>query len=227
MAARESGEKQIFGVTVAVVAVVLVVVGVFTFLSYRKLSNIRKETRDLTRKIEDHDKVIAEKPRLENELRASQARFDNVRTYLPDDRDVDGLIEALRSKCLEANLTFSKLDRVASPGAAAGRKAQGKDVEEILFKGEFAGSYHSLAKFVSMVEDWEHFKRFVSITDFSVDAGEKGLAYDTGAQRHEVSMTLELYKYAEAKTPATGPATPATPPGTAKPAGAGSGTASQ
>jgi Tfp pilus assembly protein PilO len=193
------GEKQVFVVTIVVVSIVLVIVGTFTYLSYKNYCGLTDKKKVLDKKIDEHDLVIAEKPTKEAELNASRARFENVKRYLPDTKAVDTLLDAFSTKCIESKLKLHRLERVTQ--IATRRPGQGvkQDVEEIQFKGEFRGSYHSLAKFVSMVEDWEHFKRFVSITEFRMKAGEKGLAFDTGTQMHTVAMTFRLYKYEEPK----------------------------
>jgi Tfp pilus assembly protein PilO len=211
VAGREMGERQLFGVTVVLVGLVLVVVGVFTFLSYRKFSKLTEDIRTLNRKIEEHGRVVDKREDVENAVAAMQSRFDNVKKYLPENREIDRLLDTFANKCIEARLEMSKLEKGrATTSRRRGKAAASRDVEKIQFRGDFKGSFHSLAKFVSMVEDWEHFNRFVSITTFRVAAADKGVAFDTGAQMHSISMTLELYKYEE----------PTTTPAPKKPAGA-------
>jgi Tfp pilus assembly protein PilO len=201
------GEKQVFVITIVVVSIVLVIVGTFTYLSYQNYCRLTDDKRKLDLKIDDHDQVIAQKPVKEAELNASRARFENVKRYLPDTRAVDTLLDAFSTKCIESKLKLHKLERVTRVSATRRPRGPRQDVAKIEFKGEFKGSFHSLAKFVSMVEDWEHFKRFVSITEFKMKAGEKGMAFDTGTQMHTVAMTFQLYKYEEPKRAALPTAT--------------------
>jgi len=207
--ANEMGEKQLFGITVAVAAVVLIFVGVLNFLSYRKYSSLQQEIEKFKKEIKAHDIVIGTRKRVKRDLEDATARFDAVKQYLPSDKEVRQLIGNFSKKCIESGLKNRKLKWVTVAGAARRPGArQKKDYESIKYECEFLGTFHSLAKFVSKVEDWKHFKRFVSITKFKMTAAQKGLAFDTGVQNHEIKMTLELYKYQAAK-PAGGVTKPA------------------
>jgi Tfp pilus assembly protein PilO len=194
--AKEMGEKQLFGITIAIVVLVLLVVGVFTFLGYRRFGMLSDEIQDLDRKIKTHGDTCRRKKSLELKMQGMKSNFENVRQYLPDDREVAKLIKAFHDKCIEAKLNVAALKKsTVSAGRGRGRGRQAIQVEKIQYKGKFTGTFHSLARFVSMVEDWEHFKRFVSITDFEIKAANKGMDFDSGAQLHKISMLFELYKY--------------------------------
>jgi len=191
------GEKQLFGITIAIVVLVLLVVGVFTFLGYRSFSRLIDERRSLDAKIAAHRMTIKKRQDLDSKMEGMKARFDNVKQYLPDEKEVEKLLNAFSDKCIEAKLEVVKLEKAKASG---GRRRRGAgaakiQVEKLQFKGKFKGTFHSLAKFISMVEDWEHFKRFVSITEFKAQAAEMGMAFDSGAQLHEMDMVFELYMY--------------------------------
>jgi Tfp pilus assembly protein PilO len=85
--------------------------------------------------------------------------------------------------------------------------------DTVRYRAEFRGSFHQMARFISQIENWKQFKRFVNISAYSVEATSKGTAFDDNKQRHVIKMTLELYRYQEpAAAPATpGPAAPAKP----------------
>ncbi len=198
------GEKQLFGLTIAIVVLVLLVVGVFTFLGYRRFSRLVTERNGLNAKIAAHRTTAKKKPDLESKMEGMKSRFENVKRYLPDEKEVEKLLHAFSDKCIEAKLEVVKIEKAKAKG---GRRRRGAgaakiQVEKLQFKGKFRGTFHSLAKFVSMVEDWEHFKRFVSITEFKAKAAGGGMAFDSGSQLHEMNMVFELYMYQPPKAKA-------------------------
>jgi Tfp pilus assembly protein PilO len=216
VAAKETGEKQIFGITIGIFALVLVVVGLLVFLSARKLNehNNNAEKYEAERKkaaeIAEQEKAVLQKKR------DTEARAKECSQYLPKDDDVERTLLSLNDKCNEANLSSTTLKLDSS--ATQGRPGQVRAAHEtIRYKGEFEGSFHQIAKFVSAVENWKTFNRFLSIAAFSMEADERGMTFDDGHQKHKVKMTLELYKYREPVAAASGPAK-GTPP--AKPTAA-------
>ncbi len=199
MPAKEMGEKQLFLITAIIAAVVLLGLGVFTFLRYRHLNAVNAEKETYDELIEKHDEVIKDKEDVETEIRNSKDRFNKVKQYLPDAREVATLIYAFGNKCIDSKLEILTLEEPrATTTRRRGTPIQ-KDIEKIKYDCEFKGTFHALASFISKIENWETFQRFVSITKFSVKAADDGLAFDDDVQKHEISMTLELYKYKEPK----------------------------
>jgi Tfp pilus assembly protein PilO len=182
-----------------VVALLLVVVGVFTFLAWRERGRLVDEDTQLERKIKEHERVISREENLKARMDGMKLRFANVRQYLPDEKEVDKLINAFSDKCIEAKLEVVKLSKTRAQSSRRRGRGRGgagtQQVEKLQYQGKFTGTFHSMAKFVSMVEDWEHFKRFVSITDLKTKAAKDGMVFDSGAQQHDMTMTFELYMY--------------------------------
>jgi len=214
VAVKESGEKQIFGITIGIFALVVVVVGVFIFFSVRRLGQIRAETEkyEAARKA---SQVVADKKKdKEREKKETEARTADCNEYLPKDDDVERTLLSLSGRSKDAGLDSTSLKKEVQ--STAGRPGQNKtSYETIRYKGDFEGTFHQLARFVGSVENWETSRRFVNITAFAMDSDSKGMAYDDGVQKHKIRMTLELYKYQyqeKAATPA-GPATPGAPAG--------------
>ena len=196
MAAKEMGEKQIFGITVGVFAAILLVVGTLIYLSFSSLSRINTDSRNFERQEKDARKIADRKTEVTRTRNEIKDRVDDCLQYLPKADEVQRMLENLSAKSTDAGLgsTTIKIDvapNLARPGAT-------KPVyETIRYKCEFLGSFHQLAKFVSGMENWKTFKRFVNITAFAMEADSKGLVFDDGAQKHLIKMTLELYKYPE------------------------------
>ncbi len=209
MPGKETGEKQLFTITIIIVVVVLLAVGVIAFLSYRKYSGLTAKTEESRKAIKKYDDIIKDEKDLTKKIEDSEARFGRVEQYLPDEREVAKLINAFTSKCIEARLKIAKLEKArATTALRRGQVAVQRDIEKINYDCKFKGTFHALAGFISKIEDWEHFKRFVSITKFNMKAADDGLAFDDGKQLHEITMTLELYKYKEPPKPVV----PQTPP---------------
>ena len=203
--AKELGEKQLFIVTIVVFAVVLVGLGVFSYMSYRKYDTLTATNAQLDKEIDEFQKVIDKEPDLEKELKQSEDRFTAVQEYLPKDKDVRRLLDDFAQKCRDANLENLKMAPEVNRTAARGKKAGAGDYETLRYKCEFGGSLHSLAKFVSLVENWKDFKRFVNITEFEIVAQSGGMAFDNDLQKHSIKLTLDLYKYNEPQKAARAP----------------------
>jgi Tfp pilus assembly protein PilO len=203
MAAREIGERQLLAITALVFAVVLVVVGTFIFLGYRQYSGLVVKREALRKEIQGHDEVIARGPKAVKDLEDSKAMFQECKEYLPADENVQQMLKSISDMCLESALDSVdiKWDSSARPAALGAAK---QPYEAIRYKCEFRGSYHQLARFVSKIEDWKHFKRFASIQTFSLEAADRGLLRDSGKQRHKALLTLEVYRYNEPVKPPAG-----------------------
>lgn len=221
-AAKERGEKQLMGITLVVVGVGLLVVGTLLFVNYRQWSGLRAQTRKYKDDVAKPDPVTGKViggykyeievrgPEIEKELKASDARFEACRGYLPTDEDINRLLDDFAEKCVESGLKPVDIQketitagRAPLPGAQAVARPE---YQTIRYKGEFRGSFHQLINFVGEVENWKRFRRFVSITGFSVEAANKGLTFDDKQQMHKIGMIFDLYKYQEP------PALPAIPP---------------
>jgi Tfp pilus assembly protein PilO len=210
VAAKEMGEKQIFIVTIVVFAAVLLVVGVLVYFSCDRLGKLNKDAEKYDAQRKEAQLVADTLEARKREKKETEERVAECNQYLPKDDEIERTLLSLSGKCNDAGLdsTTLKIDSasiVARPGQAK------VPYDTIRYKGEFEGNFHQLAKFVSAVENWKTFKRFVNITAFSMEAGAKGLAFDDGNQKHKIKMTFELYKYPE-PAPATAPGGPAGKP---------------
>ena len=211
MAAKEVGEKQIFGITIGIFAVALLVVGVLIYLNYSRLSKLNADTADYHAKYKAAQTIADTLKAKEKEKKETQDRVDECNQYLPTDDDIERTMLSFASKSTDAGLKTDSLKMETARGAV--RPGQTKaPYETISYKGEFEGNCHQLAKFVSAIENWKTFKRFVSITTFSMKAASGGMAFDDGVQKHTIKMTLELYKYPEPAAKPAGPVVPGQPP---------------
>lgn len=210
--AREKSERQVFAITVAVIGAGILAIGALTLLSYNQLRKLDDEAASLRTQISQHRQVSARREAVEEEKAACEARFEDARKYLPSEKEVDLLLKDLDRVCKESRLRTHEIKQERSAEPPGRRGAKPSQYEAIGYKGDFRGSFHDLARFVSRVEDWTLFNRFVNIVSFEMKAAEKGLCSDKDSpehpagskQEHTVKMTLEFYKY---QPPAAGPAT--------------------
>jgi Tfp pilus assembly protein PilO len=219
VAAKEMGEKQIFGITIGAFAAVLLILGTLVYFSSSKLSTLNRDTDKFEAQRKEAQLVADTLEKRKKEKKETEERVAECSQYLPKEDEIERTLLSMSGTCTEAQLesTTLKIDTSATATRAGGPKIP---YDTIRYRGEFEGTFHQLAKFVSAIENWKTFKRFVNITAFSMEASAKGLGFDDGTQKHKIKMTLELYKYPEpAPTPAPGgpgarpglPATPAEP----------------
>jgi Tfp pilus assembly protein PilO len=209
------GEKQIFGITVGAFAAVVLVVGVLIYFSYSRLNDFNDKAAKYEAQRRDAQATADKLDSKRKEKKDIEERVADCNQYLPKDDDIERTLLSLSGKCSDAGLRSSTL-KIETAQAQYRPGLAKLPYESIRYRGDFEGSFHQLAKFVSAVENWKTFKRFVSITTFGMEADAKGLGFDDGSQKHKIKMTLELYKYpeptpaAEAGVPGAGgvPATP-------------------
>src|SRR5574341_53103 len=99
-------EKQFM---IVVVALGVIVLGVFGFLSYKDYARIREikaESQKLDDLLKAHKKKIEQIPTQRTLLTQQEQRFDEERKILPEVRDTDNLLEVMTYLC-----ELSKLNR--------------------------------------------------------------------------------------------------------------------
>ena len=214
MAAKEMGEKQIFAITIVLFVAALLVVTTFIFLSYRRMDKLNAETRQLARQYADYKVIADRQPKAEQDLRDCKARLEDCKQYLPNEENVQRMLDDLTKSCQSSDLESVEIKMDTAPVTALRPGAVKPQYETIRYRAEFRGTFHQMAHFISQVENWKQFKRFVNISAYSVEAAAKGTTFDNSRQKHKIKMTLELYKYQEpAAAPAlTGPGAPAPAP---------------
>ncbi|MCX7934021.1 MAG: type 4a pilus biogenesis protein PilO [Planctomycetota bacterium] len=158
------------------------------------------------------EKINRDLPQAKAELEKLRPMYETAVLILPQERRPEDLLGAINAKASEAGVTTISLSPgavTAKGGAAEGRQIAGKKAvaaathEEWSFKIELLGTYDQIATFINKMENFEtaEGKRFFAVSDFSIEADNKGL---TEEGRHKCSLSMVTYRYA-----AAAPAAPA------------------
>ncbi len=194
-------EKQFL---IVVVALGVLVLGVFGFLSYKDYARIREikaESATLDDQLKVHKKKIELIPALKAEVIKLEGKFDEQRKFLPEVRDTNNLIEVMTYLCEEAKLNRPEDVQPEMKRETGPKRAPTGEIEPILYKIELSGSFFNFVQFLNLVE---HYQRFLRVRDFTIsgggDRGKKGVVEGVAADL-KFKLTLITYRFRPTEGP--------------------------
>ncbi|MCI0341351.1 MAG: type 4a pilus biogenesis protein PilO [Planctomycetales bacterium] len=194
-------EKQFL---IVVVALGVLVLGVFGFLSYKDYARIREikaESTQLDDMLKVHKKKIERIPELKGEVAKLESKFEDQRKILPEVRDVTNLIEVMTYLCERAKLENPRDVQPLAKKEAGPKRAPTGEIEAILYTFEITGSFFNFVQFLNYLE---HYQRFLRVRDFSIsgggDRGRKGVVEGVATDL-KFKITLITYRYRPTEGP--------------------------
>lgn len=175
-------------------ALVCALAGAGVFWTMGVIEETRLATEQKRAEVMAAEQKIAKIPSSEQEVIILRENLGDYVKILPDSRDLNHFVKMLNAFEQQAGIRAIEF----KPGRAP-RAAPGKQVERfsrIEYQYEFTATLWQFLRFVNFIENWE---RFVSITNFSIEAGGKAANEEPetrdGEVVHRVKLTMETYVY--------------------------------
>lgn len=136
------------------------------------------------------DAKIARIPTLQKDVIILRENLDEYVRILPDTRELTAFVRMLNQ--------FERQSGILGTGLQLKSRREGKSVERFIpieYTYEGTATLWQCLKFMNLIENY---KRFVSITDFSILAGSSGPRGEDsreGDAVHQVRLTLQTYTY--------------------------------
>ncbi len=197
MALGDLSEKQLLGLTAAVVGAVLLVVAGILLWMYMRYRNLMDEIRMKDAKASTMEAKAKELDGLQKVHDEAMTRFHEVLKRVPDESQTSDLDAQISEQAANAKLRILKLELVQE--RSRGKKtAKTGSLEKIRISIQATGSFNAFGQFLNNIE--QNMDRFVAVTGFKITAFEDGLVPGNGG--HEIEIDLVTYRYAGGKTPA-------------------------
>ncbi len=212
MAVRaRASEKTLLIVSVAVF---VVLIGLFTFLSYTTKQNITKAedaTRALKVEISKLDQKIKKIPAAKEKKDELEAMMEEYERILPDAEEIENLMTMLSEQAVLSDCNVSDFSPLSdSPGGRQrGTAAAAGSYKKVKFDCTVSSSkrrrgFYCASKFLNLLERYE---RFISTDEFTLRAGtdaETAMHLDLTAHTYTFTGTMAATGAAAGKAKGSG-----------------------
>ncbi len=183
-------KKQLFALGSGALAVCLLA-GAGVYYTQGLIEEIETQTAQKKDLIAAAEAKISKIPGIEKEVIILRENLEEYVKILPDTKELNAFVRKLHEFQRQSGIQGTKFTPKAAPGSA---KAAGR-FTPIEYTYQMTATLWQFLKFINLIENYE---RFVSITDFSIQSGEKGgRAEDTrdGDVVHIVTLTMQTFQY--------------------------------
>lgn len=187
--AQWTQKKQLITIAGSAVAICgLAVFGVFH--AQGQIEEINAQIEQKQQAIVAAEGKIAQIPALEKDVIVLRENLDEYVKILPDNRELTAFVRMLNQFERQSGILGTGLIQRATRGGDKNNER----FTPIEYTYEMTATLWQFLKFMNLIENYE---RFVSITDFSITAGNKGKVEETrdGDVVHTVKLTMQTYTY--------------------------------
>jgi len=181
-----------FRVTAIVVgALIFIVCTTFTVFGMRDLEKEKEEIAVLDEAIAKAQAKVDEIPKLEKQLETLRQAFDADKQILPDETEVEALIDYLYKSRAQPGIPPGSVTPVKS--SASQKTKEALDFEERAWSLKFVADFFQMAEFINAVENHQ---RFIQVDSFDVKAGEfDPMTPPSTTIFNDVSMQISTFLY--------------------------------
>jgi hypothetical protein len=204
LALGDLSEKQLLGLTAAVVGAVLVIMAGILFWMYIRYKKITDEIRTKSDKAVAMEAEAEQFDAVQKAHDEAMTRFHEVLKRVPDEPQASDLDAQMSEQAANAKLKIRKIELVKERSVRK-KTAKRGSLEKIRIHIQAEGGFNAFGQFINNIE--HNMDRFVAVTGFKITAFEDGLV--PGGGGHEIEIDLVTYWYSGSKkaAPAKSPVT--------------------
>ncbi len=186
--------KRLLAVAVGSVVVALGVFGWLSWSDLQAIDGLHEEHETLRAKLAKAETEIRQIPGLEDEVLILRERVKEYVTILPDDSEVNRLVDDLSTFAGDSGVTVTVLDDTQAKQRKVRQSKTREAFDRITYKVKLTAGTEGFLKFLDSFEN--KYGRFVNIPTLKIKGGDETPTEGTAAEpASEIDMDLETYVY--------------------------------
>ena len=171
MAIPEAAERKAFALTIVGMSLLCAGLGTAAYFGYSRTQKMRAENAVLTQDVRDLKGKSDLLPVKRQKLEKAEGEKNKYEELLPTGKEqIEDLFDRLSTVATDTALEVVKNARVNEQAVFGGRQPEQKPYKEIAFTFEFRGTFHELARFISLIENYKTLKRFIAVSNLKIKA---------------------------------------------------------
>ncbi len=176
-------ERQLLGISVVVVAIILGITGAGIYFSHRKLSDLIKQNASLESQIQAAQKKIDEIKTLQTKRDLLEANLYDIEQRLPDQKELEGMLDTLAEFKEASGVDIRSL----KPQKTSSTRMQlAEAYEEYRYSISLKADFFSFVKFLNLLETY---KRFIRVNSFRISQK------DPDSSINDIELEVSTFSY--------------------------------
>ena len=179
-------EKQLVILIAAVSVIIAGILGTLTYLDLKKIGDMEEENLANCGKIDATRGKIDQIKGLEHDVIVLRENLNEYVKILPDDQEINDFVNRISQFSQKANVEVTSLTDKRSRQSTKAKNA----FEQVIYRMRLKGN---LSQFMTFINLFENFHRFVRINSFTIKAGKnQEKAVPLHDLKHDVDLELGL-----------------------------------